>query len=146
METSELEAWGRGKPCFLEIANEAQTSGLGLGIWATWTFFLSLHSFREIGHLGFQNDLSGSPLPLSFDSLVHLPFLLMDHMVSSVGETHPVPVTWTHIPLKLFLKKMTQYGVAVKDIVSGAHLPLRLCHFLAVYHLGLITLICRGGI
>ena len=56
----------------------------------------------------------------------------MDHMVSSIGEAHPVPVTWTRIPLRLFLKKMTQYGVAVKDIVSGAHLPLRLCHFLAV--------------
>ena len=70
----------------------------------------------------------------------------MDHMVSSIGEAHPVPVTWTHIPSRLFLKKMTQYGVLVKDIVSGAHLPLRLCHFLAVYRLGLISLICREGI
>ena len=53
METSELQALGRGKPCFLEIANGAQTSGLGLGIWAAWTLFLSLLCFREIGHLGF---------------------------------------------------------------------------------------------
>ena len=53
METSKLEALGRGKPCFLEIANGVQTSGLGLGIWAAWTLFLSLLCFREIGHLGF---------------------------------------------------------------------------------------------
>lgn len=80
--------------------------------------------------MGFQNVLSGDPLPLSFDSSAYLLFLLTGHMVSPTTEANPVSLTWTQILFRFFLKKCEAMSSSSEE--HSFCLGLRLYHFLAV--------------